>query len=77
MPQLGHGDGTRPVLVPKVIEALVGKKVIGVAASNNHTAVRTEAGSSSPLGKENMGGWATEGKRMSLCQGWSKLSTSL
>ena len=43
MPALGHGgEGTD--LVPRMIEALAGKKVIGAAAGAEHTAVWTEVG---------------------------------
>ena len=43
MPQLGHGEEGRE-LVPRMIEALAGKKVIGAAAGSYHTAVWTEEG---------------------------------
>jgi len=43
MIELGHG-GEQTELVPRLIEALVGKKVVGVAAGCIHTAVWTEAG---------------------------------
>jgi len=43
MPQLGHGgEGTE--LLPRMIETLVGKEVIGVSAGAHHTAVWTKAG---------------------------------
>jgi alpha-tubulin suppressor-like RCC1 family protein len=43
MPELGHGgEGTE--LVPRMVEALVGKEVIGAAAGMAHTAVWTDAG---------------------------------
>jgi len=32
MPELGHGEEVRSVLVPQMIEALAGKTVVGVAA---------------------------------------------
>ena len=41
--KLGHG-GTQNELVPRLVEALVGKKVVGASAGTNHTAVWTEAG---------------------------------
>jgi RCC1 and BTB domain-containing protein len=41
--QLGHG-GEQTELVPRLVEALVGKKVIGASAGQYHTAVCTEAG---------------------------------
>jgi len=40
---LGHG-GEEVELVPRLVEALVGKKVVGSAASARHAAVWTEAG---------------------------------
>ena len=40
---LGHG-GTQNELVPRLVEALVGKKVIGVSAGQAHTAVWANAG---------------------------------
>jgi len=44
MPELGHGEGVNSVLVPQMIKALAGKKVIGAAAGGHHTVVRTEEG---------------------------------
>jgi len=41
--RLGHG-GQENELVPRLVEALVGKKVIGASAGGLHTAVWTEAG---------------------------------
>jgi len=41
--RLGHG-GLHDELVPRLVEALVGKKVIGAAASNSHTVVWTDEG---------------------------------
>jgi len=43
-PQLGHGQGHQSVLVPRLIEALAGKNVIGVSAGELHTAVWTKEG---------------------------------
>ena len=40
--QLGHG-GQENELVPRLVEALVGTKVIGASAGALHTAVWTEA----------------------------------
>jgi len=68
--QLGHG-GKEDEFVPRLVEALGGKKVIGAAAGEHHTAIWTDAGSSSPLGVENMGGWAMAGHRMSFCRCWA------
>ena len=43
MPELGHGgEGTE--LVPRMIQTLAGKEVIGAAAGGNHTAAWTEEG---------------------------------
>jgi len=41
--KLGHGGG-RSELMPRLVEALAGKKAIGVATGTLHTAVWTEAG---------------------------------
>jgi alpha-tubulin suppressor-like RCC1 family protein len=41
--QLGHG-GQEDEFVPRLIEALAGKKVIGAASGYDHTAVWTEEG---------------------------------
>jgi E3 ubiquitin-protein ligase HERC2 len=40
---LGHG-GTQNELVPRLVDALVGKKVVGAAAGQYHTAVWTDEG---------------------------------
>ena len=39
--RLGNG-GTQNELVPRLVEALSGKKVVGAAAGDSHTAVWTE-----------------------------------
>jgi len=39
--RLGHGE-SQPELVPRLVEALAGKKVVGAAAGGYHTAVWTE-----------------------------------
>jgi len=67
---LGHGGHQREY-VPRLVEALAGKKVVGAAAGGHHTAVWTEAGELFTFGVEAMGGWAMEGKSLSLCRGWS------
>jgi len=42
---LGHGGREHAQeLSPRLIEALAGKKVVGVSVGNNHTAAWTEAG---------------------------------
>jgi alpha-tubulin suppressor-like RCC1 family protein len=41
--RLGHG-GEENELVPRLVEAFAGKKVIGAAGGSHHTAVLTEAG---------------------------------
>ena len=41
--QLGHG-GEENELLPRLVEALVGKKVVGVSPGDNHTAAWTEEG---------------------------------
>jgi alpha-tubulin suppressor-like RCC1 family protein len=40
---LGHGEDVDE-RVPRLVDALVGQKVVGAAAGHQHTAVRTEAG---------------------------------
>jgi len=42
-PELGHGEDSRTELVPRIIEALAGKKVVGAAVGGVH-AVWTNAG---------------------------------
>jgi len=65
--RLGHG-GTEHELVPRLVVALAGKKVVGVAAgSGQWYGPRQET--SLPLGRETVGSWATEGHDM--CPGWS------
>ena len=72
MPALGHGgEGTD--LVPRMIEALAGKKVIGATAGYDHTVVWTEEGELFTFGHGGRG-QATEGNSLSLCRGWSLLS---
>ena len=68
--RLGHGR-TQTERVPRLIEALAGKKVIGAAGTTQPCGPMQA--SSSPLGLDNMGSWATEGKRLSLCRGWLQL----
>jgi alpha-tubulin suppressor-like RCC1 family protein len=41
--RLGHG-GTQDELVPRLVEALAGKKVVGAATTGRHTATWTDAG---------------------------------
>jgi len=41
--RLGHG-GTQTEFVPRLVEPLAGKKVIGAAAASYHTVIRTEEG---------------------------------
>ena len=48
--QLGHGVEGENELVPRQVEALAGKKVIGVAAGYECTTVWTEAGELFTLG---------------------------
>ena len=42
--KLGHGRGENDWCVPKLVEVLAGKDVIGATAGDHHTAVWTEAG---------------------------------
>jgi hypothetical protein len=53
--------GTQEELVPRLVGALAGKKVVGVAAGDYHTVVWTPWG---PVGS-----WAPEGTEMSMCRG--------
>jgi len=69
--RLGHG-GTPNELVPRLVEALSGKKVIGVSAGDCHTAVWTEEGELFTFGFFTDGLWASEGRIGSLGRGWSK-----
>jgi len=48
--RLGHG-GEQNEAVPRLVEALAGKKVVGAAAGTIHTAVWTEAGELFTFGK--------------------------
>jgi alpha-tubulin suppressor-like RCC1 family protein len=65
--QLGHGGQPRE-LVPRLVQALVGKKVIGASAGMWHTASRTEAGELFTFGSEISGGLG--GKQDELGRGW-------
>jgi regulator of chromosome condensation len=42
--QLGHGGEEEEELVPRVVEALAGKRVVGAAAGGRHAVVWTEGG---------------------------------
>jgi alpha-tubulin suppressor-like RCC1 family protein len=64
---LGHG-GTQKEPVPRLVEALAGKKVIGAAAGYTHTAAWTAEGELFTFG---VGGFERLGQ--SLCRGWSRL----
>jgi len=71
--QLGHG-GHQNEYVPRLVESLAGKKVIGVSAGYAHTAVWTDEGELFTFGSGrivDVGHWATEDKRMSMCRGSS------
>ena len=67
----------------RLIEALVGKKVVGAAAGERHTALWTEEWALFTFGGNGSDGschsWATEGRdcsgitnRMCSCRGWSR-----
>jgi len=77
--RLGHG-GEEDEIVPRLVEALAGKKVIGAAAGESHTAVWTEVGGLFTFGDGMssglLPGWASgpEGIQRSLCRGRSLLS---
>jgi alpha-tubulin suppressor-like RCC1 family protein len=62
---LGHGMSTGDELVPRVVEALSGKKVVGASAGGGHTVVWTEGGELHTFGvgyrgQLGHGGWTTE-----------------
>ena len=65
--KLGHG-GKENEHVPRLVEALAGKKVIGAAAGYTHTAAWTAEG-----GLFTFGVGAFERLGQSLCRGWSRL----
>jgi len=69
--QMGH-RGTQDEHVPRLVEALAGKKVIGAAAGDQHKWCGPMRRSSSPSGMEALGSWVTEGIRVSVCRGWSR-----
>jgi RCC1 and BTB domain-containing protein len=49
---LGHGGGPEEIeLMPRLVEALVGKQVVGAATGSQHTAVWTKAGELFTFGK--------------------------
>ena len=52
--RLGHG-GTEHEPVPRLVESLTGKKVIGAAAGANHTAAWTDEGELFTFGDGNYG----------------------
>ena len=59
--QLGHG-GTQNELVPKLVEALAEKKVIGAAAGFEHTVVWTNEGELFTFGGGNLGHGGHQGE---------------
>ena len=62
--QLGHGEGGIE-FEPRLVEALVGKKVIGASAGGQHTAAWTEAGEPFTFGKGTWGmGWCPDQPRL-------------
>ena len=63
--RLGHG-GTERELVPRVVEALAGKKVVGAAAGVRHTVVWTEGGEVSTFGHRCYGALGHEGEEIEL-----------
>ena len=52
--RLGHG-GTENEAVPRLVEALTGKKVVGTSAGETHTAAWTEEGELFTFGNGNFG----------------------
>ena len=58
--RLGHEGGERE-LVPRLVESLAGKKVVGASAGAITQQHGLRKGSSSPLGMEATGGSAAEG----------------
>jgi len=65
--QLGHG-GYQNELVPRLIRALSGKKVVSAEAGSDHTAVWTEEGELFTFGSGGFGPLGHAGNRMSLCR---------
>jgi len=63
--QLGHGGGVNE-LVPKLVEALAGKNVVGAAAGNTHTVVWTETGELFTFGYGNTGKLGHGGEGLEL-----------
>ena len=53
--QLGHSRGTGRVASPRLVEALVGVKIVQVSARGNHVAVADDAGAMYVWGKGNDG----------------------
>jgi len=69
--RLGHG-GEQNELVPSLVEALAGKKVLAEATDLNLTGLWTEAGEFLTFGHGGFGRLGHGGHTMSLCRGWWK-----
>ena len=65
--RLGHGEG-QYAPVPRLVEALSGKKVVGAAAGDEHTALWTNEGELFTCGHGHLGGWGTARHSLSLCR---------
>jgi len=72
--KLGHGEWEQNELVPRQVEALAGKKVVGAASGQMHTAVWTEEGDVFTFGARSYGllGQATVSIRLN----WAHCRTS-
>jgi len=65
--QLGHGEGqARSEYVPRLVEALSGKKVVGASVGAFHTAVWTDAGELFTFGHGNFGSLGHGGEESEL-----------
>ena len=62
---LGHG-GEQHESVPRLVEALAGKKVVGASAGHTHTVVWTDAGDIFTFGLGKFGGLGHGGKQLEL-----------
>jgi len=71
--QLGHG-GEEHASMPRWVEALAGKKVVGASAAVQHTAVWTEAGELFTFGNEEEGRLGHRVPKQSTLRGWSRRS---
>jgi len=70
---LGHGAGEHTQeMSPRLVEALVGKTVVGVTAGDGHTAAWTEEIELFTFGRGDCGQLGHGGGQASMRRGWSK-----